>query len=683
MGIGGAETHILTLASELASMGHSVTVMARRGALCPLLAARGVAFVAACGRAAADLQTLMKLIRKGGFDVVHAHSRPAALAVWAARRALPTMRFGFTVTAHASYRRHPIKDAMSVWGDECIAVSDDIRDMLTSVYGLPRGKVTVIPNGVDVSAPRSRERNNGRFDLLFASRLDRDCSLGADTLCDIAPSICRIIPNLRITLVGGGDRLPRLQLRGAAVNRACGRELIRVAGAVTDMRGVISDCDCAVGVSRFALEAAAMGKNVILFGNEGALGLLEPSVWDSAAGTNFTARGSGIGGGKMLEREILRLWRMSGEERARISDYCRSRIVDNYSSRAMAAATLAVYNRCLPRRELLLGGYYGYGNVGDETVCTILKRDLANALPDFRIRVLTASPRNEGDVRRTSLRETVSALNRAEVYVSGGGSLFQNATSLRSLAYYCGMISLARAMGCRVAVLSGGIGPLRGRIAERMVGVALSKCDYISMRDRDSQTLAISLVRVKKRIALSADPAFSVSVAAHHRSDTVRRIACSFRKEEVCESAAADLLSKRLCAERVDVAVDLDSSVVGLRPPRDLTKLSKCLEGCDAAVGSRLHFLILALLSRVCFVPVGTDPKLVAFSMMTLGVPPINVSSLADANSAAEKMAGYIELCRGFYDSGNADRVTEDCIRLYKRDILSASRMIGQKNPSK
>ena len=87
MGIGGAETHMLTLAIGLAERGNKVTVVAERGKLCEELKHHKIKFIRAplSSDKITDMiksyKVLWKLIERTDFDIVHAHSRISAFLI--------------------------------------------------------------------------------------------------------------------------------------------------------------------------------------------------------------------------------------------------------------------------------------------------------------------------------------------------------------------------------------------------------------------------------------------------------------------------------------------------------------------------------------------------------------------------------------------------------------------------
>src|SRR5262245_29656484 len=119
------------------------------------------------------------------------------------------------------------------------------------------------------------------------------------------------------------------------------------------------------------------------------------------------------------------------------------------------------------RRVLLFSGYYGFGNAGDEAVLQASVGLLRARRPEVAVGAVSADPVGTAEAygirawHRMRPREVVAALRATELLLSGGGSLLQDRTSLRSLLYYLGILQLALAMKRRVMIFAQGIGPLR------------------------------------------------------------------------------------------------------------------------------------------------------------------------------------------------------------------------------
>jgi len=103
--------------------------------------------------------------------------------------------------------------------------------------------------------------------------------------------------------------------------------------------------------------------------------------------------------------------------------------------------------------RLLLSGYYGFGNFGDEAILRVFVDQWRERRPGDSIVVLSADPRETAStygvrsVERMDAHVVGQAIRDADLVVSGGGGLLQSSTSLRSLLYYTGIIREAKRAG--------------------------------------------------------------------------------------------------------------------------------------------------------------------------------------------------------------------------------------------
>lgn len=168
-----------------------------------------------------------------------------------------------------------------------------------------------------------------------------------------------------------------------------------------------------------------------------------------------------------------------------------------------------------PLRRILISGYYGYGNIGDETILQTLIKDLHSLshAETFQISVLSINPHMTTTLaevyssQRFALGSLWKELSRADGIISGGGGLIQDVTSLKSPWYYLGIIALSRLMGKRVFVYANGIGPLHSPLNRGLSKLILARASKISVRDQHSQDLLHSWGIRKSQ--LTVDPIFS------------------------------------------------------------------------------------------------------------------------------------------------------------------------------
>jgi polysaccharide pyruvyl transferase CsaB len=172
--------------------------------------------------------------------------------------------------------------------------------------------------------------------------------------------------------------------------------------------------------------------------------------------------------------------------------------------------------------RILISGYYGFGNAGDEAVLAAILASLRRQMPDVDCQVLSVAP--EATTRlhgvpafhRARPREVLTALRRCDLFISGGGSLLQDVTSLSSLLFYLTQIRLARLLRRRVMIYAQGIGPLLRPAARRLTAHTLRAVDSITVRDAESaaELRRIGLTGEHPPIEVTADPVFALQPAS-------------------------------------------------------------------------------------------------------------------------------------------------------------------------
>ncbi len=176
--------------------------------------------------------------------------------------------------------------------------------------------------------------------------------------------------------------------------------------------------------------------------------------------------------------------------------------------------------------RVLLSGYYGFGNIGDEAILAATVSSFRSRLPDLGISVLSESPKETARdygvqaFPRMSPPEVLRAFRSADLVVFGGGSLLQDSTSFRSLAYYLSILLLAKSLGKPVVVYANGIGPLRSSLGRYLTRTLLDTVAQITVRDEESLSL-LREIGVRRRVDVTADPAFLLNPAPASRIQEV------------------------------------------------------------------------------------------------------------------------------------------------------------------
>jgi polysaccharide pyruvyl transferase CsaB len=171
--------------------------------------------------------------------------------------------------------------------------------------------------------------------------------------------------------------------------------------------------------------------------------------------------------------------------------------------------------------RFVVSGYYGFGNAGDEAVLAGIREAFARRAGD-RVN-LVALARNPDETTRFHGMEAVDRMNlsamrqairESDLLISGGGSLLQDTTSVRSLLYYLWVARLAFSQGVPVMFYAQGIGPLRRTMSRSLVRMVANRVSTITVRDQPSARLLQSIGVTRTPLEVTADPAFALTPAA-------------------------------------------------------------------------------------------------------------------------------------------------------------------------
>lgn len=166
--------------------------------------------------------------------------------------------------------------------------------------------------------------------------------------------------------------------------------------------------------------------------------------------------------------------------------------------------------------EIIVSGYYGFGNAGDEAMLEGMVQSFRQLSPGIKITVLSANPtrtsREHGvrSISRLNVWAIRQEMARARLLISGGGSLLQDVTGVFNIPYYLWIISLAVAMRKPVMLYGQGIGPVRTRLGRFLMEATLSRVDLITVRDEASQRELEELGVTGPPTVVTADPVFAL-----------------------------------------------------------------------------------------------------------------------------------------------------------------------------
>ncbi len=715
--IGGAETHVLELSKALKDMGVEVFVSSRGGVFVPELEKYGIKHVKLPLHTKNPFSVfrsyfgLYRLIKKEKFDIVHAHARiPAFICGLLHSR----LHFRFVTSAHWVFEINALWKKLADWGERTIAVSEDIKQYVIDNYGVFSNNISVTINGVDMkkfssdidcSAEVSElGLPESRRTIVYVSRMDTDRSAAARMLCQIAPELKRKYGDLQIVVVGGGNDFDFVRSLADEANSAIGESFVHMTGGRTDINKFIAMGDIFVGVSRAVLEAMSAAKPVVIAGNEGYIGLLSKENMDVAVSTNFCCRGCEQTTKELLFEDVCRLLDMNEADFTAVGERNREIIKKNYSAAKMAQDYMEVYRSLYPYDhkkygDILFSGYYGFGNMGDDSLLVSIIKNLQAIYPDVRITAFTKNPKKMRRkygvkcVNRFNVFAIIREMRHAKLLISGGGSLFQNNTSTKSLEYYIQIVKLAKRMGLSTMVYANGIGPLYGEASHKKVKNILAQADMISLREPSSYDFLkeIGLDReILEKIEITADPALTLPPQTKARATYI------FEKSGVCDPSRTfavslrewqELKTGKALSDRDEFVSRMAASIAGISEKTGLLPVfipvqkshddSICLEvkelvekrinkecpflrGLVASeviallsqmsfvLGMRLHMLIYASAAGIPAMGLSYDPKIDAYLEYAHQIPAFNAENACESElvcGAEELLKSRQELC--------------------------------------
>ena len=366
LGTGGIEQGTVEMAEAIIAAGGRAVVAGATGPLVPKLLSIGARHIdLPLGQKSAlaiwrNAKILAQIIRDERIDLVHARSRAPAWAAWRATRHTGTP---LVTTWHGVHKAgFPGKkhyNSVLARGRRVIAISTYIATRLKEEYDVGEDRLRLIPRGADMARFDPDLINGARIQslaekwqvppgtpvVMLPGRLTR--WKGQLLLLKAMAHLQAQLPGPWLcVLVGPADPKDRyVQEVDATATRLGLRERLRFAGLCQDMPAAYALADVVAVPSlrpepfgRVVIEAQAMGRPVVVSAQGGAMetvlpyrtGLLVPP--DDAVA---------------LAESLLQILILSDGARSLLAETARHHIAENYTTRQMQSATLAVYDELL------------------------------------------------------------------------------------------------------------------------------------------------------------------------------------------------------------------------------------------------------------------------------------------------------------------------------------------------
>jgi polysaccharide pyruvyl transferase CsaB len=330
---------------------------------------------------------------------------------------------------------------------------------------------------------------------------------------------------------------------------------------------------------------------------------------------------------------------------------------------------------------VLLCGYYGYGNGGDEALlATLIQMLPADVTPV----VMSATPAKTAiqhqvaTCNRSSLRQVLPLMFKAKGFIWGGGSLIQDSTSWLSPLFYLTWMTLAQFLRLKTIAWAQGIGPLNRGFIQAIAYHSFKGCTARSTRDTGSAAL---LDQWGLHYELAPDPVWALngtSLSASKTSSTSKRVAIVLRRHPLLTATRLEVLTQALIqfqtqtqtqllllpfqrSQDYDIAAKLQdqlpddsSELLMLEDPRQLKGVFQSVE---MTIAMRLHALIMAAAEGCRCFALSYDPK-VSQLMADLALPGVELSKLpSQIRPIATRWQEILEAPTAFDETVIRDRI--------------------------
>ncbi len=533
--VGGAKTHVLSLLAGLNKTETVHMVCFTEGDFAQEARQLGIPTTVIAGNNLKNTKKrILAMIRHDGYQVMHCHGSRANMMGHMLRKKahIPVIS-----TIHSDYRLdylgRPLANLtygnINKWVlpkfDAWIGVSGGMTKLLIS-RGFDPQRIYTLYNGVDFSTQRRAqprkevlsqmgfEEDNVVFGIAARINPVKDMT----TLVRAFAKAQKECPFIRLAIAGDGEEDAAIK---ALAEELCAKNTVHFAGWVKDIDSFYGalDVNCLTSLSEtfpYALTEGARMKCATISSEVGGVPYL---IDDGVNGLLFAPQDVDA-----LAQHMVRL-ASDGELRQKMGQALYEKTKRDFSLEAMIAKQKTIYETIIRRAArsknvrdgVVICGAYGKGNSGDNAILSAIVGQLRSIDPDVPITVLSRDPAETrlcadvDSVYTFNLRKIGKRMKRAKLYISGGGTLMQDATSTRSLIYYLCSIRQAAKKGCRVMLYGCGIGPIGKAKNRKRAAKTLNRyAEVISVRDLYSQEFLKELGVSKPEIHLTADPALLI-----------------------------------------------------------------------------------------------------------------------------------------------------------------------------
>ncbi len=669
--IGGAKVHVLSLVKQLNKEISVKIISFRPGIFADEAKALGLDVkVIRNNHLFKDVKQAISVIKEEKADIIHCHGAKGNIVGYFCKKAT---KLPIVTTIHSDYKLdylHSFFKAVTIGKlnalvlrkmDAHIAVTNSFRQMMIN-RKFNANRVYTVCNGLDFNInditydkktffkKHHIPYNEKTIYVGIVARLSRVKSI--DTLIKAASIIKKTHTEIKFIIAGEGDEAKELKKLAASLDLL---DSVYFVGWVNNPYELMNVLDISVLTSisegfPYSILEGAMCKKASISTNVGGI----PDLFKHGEnGFMFDP-----GDVKSLVSHIITLAN-DPLLRKQFGNNLYEKAVIDFSLEKMASLQLYAYRDVLSwvtkgkhSYDIILSGYYGFMNIGDDALLDSIINNLKHIKKDIKILILSRNPVETtkmigvDSISRFNLFQIINMMKRSSLFVYGGGTLIQESTSTKSLLYYLGTLYLARLFGQKTMLYANGVKLLHKKFNILVTKAVLNKIDLITLRENQSLIQLKKLGITKPKITITADPAVTTYPCSDTRAkEILKKEGVSFSKpligicvrewkgyEKKCSheiASFADTLYEKYGFITVFIPMQqkyIDDSIISLQisqlmksPTYILSEyysaeeIMGVIKQLDILLGMRLHSLIFATCCEVPSIAIEYEPKVRGF----------------------------------------------------------------------
>lgn len=344
--IGGVETYIRTEIEELTGQGWAVHLVCGRN-YSPVLIPECVASItsgvalgpeAGIGDFLKAIDIIVEVGRAHAVSLIHAHPFTSNIVALASAQELRVPLFltlhgpSSIVGTYGAIYDFMVGSMVLPSASAVFAVSEEVRNLAKSYVPhdrlqLQRNAVAPVDAGTDIA-------ENGRW--LLVSRLDSAKIPGVLEFVEVLLEM----PGMAVDICGDGPERSRIE--DQFVTAIAGGRL-RLLGTSASVQSMMPSYLGVAGMGRVVIEGMVQGLPIVLVGYDGVKGVLDDSLRERAAKSNYSGRGLPSVGPVELRKQLANLARMPMADTERVRElHDPATIWSGFTALAAASAPIGM-----------------------------------------------------------------------------------------------------------------------------------------------------------------------------------------------------------------------------------------------------------------------------------------------------------------------------------------------------